>query len=313
VLLKHLWRAQRTARVIGQIARTAGVTALCVNSENMLLAPRAGRIARCPVTVIMRGMRLMELGLAGEVYIRIQRRWVDRYVALTRRGAEALADKGVPASKLRVVPNGVDGRLYAPAPRDQALAADLGVGAEDLVIGTISHLTPRKGVHHLIAALGRLDPDTPAYRVVILGHLTDPSDAPYATEIHRQIERLGLSERVRLLGYRDDVARMLSLFDLVVHPSETENFPRSMIEAQAAGKAIVGFRVGGMPEVVADGQSGILVAPFDEQAMAAAISRLLKNPEQRKRMGELGRRRTLEQFDLGVTVTQLLRVILGHE
>ena len=308
-LLGHCRRGWALANRVGGLARAAGADALCINSENMLLMPRAGQIAGCPVALIMRGLRVGELGLAGNVYFKTQQRWVRRYIALVRLGADMLARKGVPREKISVIPNGVDTELYAPRARDEALAAELGVGQDQLVVGAVTHLTPRKGVHHLVEAMAGIAARVAGVKCLIVGGVPTPEDEPFAQAVSRRIQELHLGDKVRLLGYRTDVPALLNLFDVMVHPSESENCPRSTLEAQASGVPVVGFRVGGMPEMVADGVTGVLVEPFDTGAMAEAVIRLLADPAQRQRLGQAGRRRAVRDFDLKTNVGRIIDLL----
>lgn len=309
-LAASIRRGMRSARTLAELARRVGAGVICINSENTLMAPRAGTLAGLPVVAIVRGLRFAELGLAGRAYFKLQQRWVTRYVALNELGAKLLAGKGIRREKIDVIPNGVDTRVFAPGPRDPALAEALRVGPEDLVIGSVSHLTARKGVHHLIEAVGKIAAKLPALKCLILGEADVPADREYADGLLRRIAELGLTDRVRILGYRDDVPEMLKVFDVMVLPSETENCPRSVLEAQAAGRPVVGFRVGGMPEVVADGDSGVLIDPFDVVAMADALGRLLSDAPTLAAMGQAGRRRVMERFDLQTNLGRLMDLLV---
>ena len=146
----------------------------------------------------------------------------------------------------------------------------------------------------------------PATRCVIVGAVTDGQDEPYAQRVREDIHRLGLTERVILAGRRTDIPKVMNAFDLVVHPSQTEACPYSVLEAQACGKAVVGFRVGGMTEVVQDGQTGVLVPPYDEAALAEAMIGLLRDPARCRRLGQAGRRRVEREFNLQVNVQKVV-------
>ena len=140
---------------------------------------------------------------------------------------------------------------------------------------------------------------------------TDEGELLTLALVVRRIEELNLAGQVRLLGYRDDVPILLNLLDVLVHPSETENCPRSVLEAQASGVPVVGFRVGGMPEMVADAKTGLLVEPFDTAAMAKAVVRLLTDPDERRRMGQAARQRILRDFDLATNVSRMIDLVTG--
>jgi glycosyltransferase involved in cell wall biosynthesis len=196
-----------------------------------------------------------------------------------------------------VCPNGVETDRFAPGPRDQSLAEELRLLPTDRVIGTISHLTRRKGIHHLVEVVSRVASSLPNLKCVVVGGPGSAEDERYARTIRGRVAELGLHDKINFIGDRRDIPSLLNLFDLLVHPSETENCPLAAIEAQSAGRPVVGFRVGGMPEVVSDGQSGVLVEPFDHQAMADAVLRLLADRDLLVQMGRAGRQKVLREFD----------------
>ena len=109
---------------------------------------------------------------------------------------------------------------------------------------------------------------------------------------------------MRFLGYRTDIADLLRLMDVVVLPSLQESFPRVPLEAMAMGVPVVATTVGGIPESVSDGETGILVPPGDGAAIRDALVRLVDDPALRKRMGETGRRRVREQFSIEANIAR---------
>ena len=123
-------------------------------------------------------------------------------------------------------------------------------------------------------------------------------DGPERAAVEDEIGRLGLGSAVRLLGERTDVAELLATADVFVLSTHSEGLPLSVLEAMAAGLPVVASNVGGIPELVADGVSGLLVPPGDPDALAEAIERLLENPRLSQQLGLAGRRRVLENFDL---------------
>ena len=117
-------------------------------------------------------------------------------------------------------------------------------------------------------------------------------------ELEQRVAELGLGQAVRLLGSRDDARALLGLVDLVVHPSQQEGFSNAILEAMAAGKPVVATDVGGNPEAVVDGVTGLLVPPGDPGGLATAIIRLLGDPASREAFGKAGRARAAELFTL---------------
>ena len=307
-LLGRLRKDWRAGKRLGALARQIAADVIVVNTESLLFAPRAGRLAGRPVAVIARGMRL-ETSPLGHVFFRLQRRWVDRYIAILSGSIEPLRRRGVPADAITFIPNGVDTEVFCPGPRDAALARELGLRPDGPVVGTVTHLSPRKGAHHLVEAVARLVQRVPEVQCVIVGGIVANETHDYAERVRRRVRELGLERHVVLAGRRPDVPRLLSLFDVFVLPSETEACPRSALEAQACGLPVVGFRVGGMPEVVEDGKSGRLVEPFDTEALAACVADLLADPEERRRLGEAGRARVQAVYDVRQNVGRMVDAI----
>lgn len=241
---KHLLRTWAASRRVAALARRIAADVICINSENMLLMPRAGRLAERRVMVVVRGIRFMELGLAGRAYFGLQKRWVDRYLAVSNSVRDGLLGMGVADGRISVVCNGVDTQVFAPGPPDAAKAGQLGIPPGHSVVAAVSHLVARKGMHHLIEALGHVMRGRPQTTCLIVGGVLDEESRPYADALKKRAAELGIADRVRFLGSRNDVADIFRLGDVVVHPSETESFGRTIAEAMACGKPVVGFRVG---------------------------------------------------------------------
>jgi glycosyltransferase involved in cell wall biosynthesis len=176
-------------------------------------------------------------------------------------------------------------------------------GVEPAGIGTGGARS--KGQPRLIA-VGRLQAPKDAVTLVrALAALRDRPfeavlvcDGPDRPAVEEEVRRLGLESAVELLGERDDVPELLGTADVFVLSSNSEGLPLSILEAMAAGLPVVASNVGGVSEVVLDGDTGLLVPPGDAQSFAAAIERLLEDPVLRGRLGEAGRIRVAEHFDL---------------
>jgi glycosyltransferase involved in cell wall biosynthesis len=158
------------------------------------------------------------------------------------------------------------------------------------VVGNVAALVPHKGQRHLIDAAHLVVREVPDARFVILGEgeLREP--------LERQVREHHLEKHVLLPGFRTDVLGCIKGFDLFAMSSVTEGLGTSLLDAMACSRAIVATRAGGIPEVVEDGVTGILVNPRDHAAMAQAIVRLLEDDMRRKQMGEAGFARVNERF-----------------
>ena len=144
----------------------------------------------------------------------------------------------------------------------------------------------------------------PSLRLLIMG------EGPARPEIERESARLG--QRVLMTGHRDDLMEVLDAVDVLLHPTRVDAFPTSLLEAMAAGVPIVATRVGGVPEIVVDGEHGFLVEPPATPAsVVAALGRLLTAPELRRRMGDCGRERVERKFTAERWALELRRVYDG--
>jgi glycosyltransferase involved in cell wall biosynthesis len=176
---------------------------------------------------------------------------------------------------------------------------ELGIGAEDPVIGAVSRLRWEKAYEVLIRAAALLRPQFPRLRVLIAGN---GSERP---KLESLIEELGLEGTVTLLGYRPDVPDVLEALDVAVSSSVYEGSPLSVMEYMDAGKPVVATRVGGVPDLIEDGVNGLLVESQDSSSLAASIAELLRDPDRRAEMGARGRQRRRSEFDIDVTVKRL--------
>lgn len=214
----------------------------------------------------------------------------QKIVNISRGEMEVMAAEGVPPSMMQVIHNGTDGEIFFPTgPQlDQAVSQDV---EGPLVVGCVAFLSKRKGINYLIDAFRLVTDRHPRARLEIVG------DGEERSALQRQIAALGLEGSVALLGNRVDVPRLMNGFDVVVLPSVWEPFGLVVAEAMACGKPVVATNVGGIPEIVEHGRTGLLVPPAKVEPLAGALSTLLDSKDWRRRLGDAGRQRFLEAFD----------------
>ena len=211
-------------------------------------------------------------------------------VAVSDATRGTLLRQGYPADRLVTVHNGID----AAGPAEPVRLTDGPTVIE------VARLAEVKGQRILLAALPSLDAN-----VVLVGRDLERGGA-YETELHREAERLGVADRVVFAGQRDDVPGLLAGCDVLCLPSSVEGLPLVVLEAMAQGKPVVATAVGGTPELVVDGETGLLVPPGDAGALAGALERVLRDPELARRLGEAGRLRALGSFSLSETIERVL-------
>lgn len=241
-----------------------------------------------PAVVTLHGTDVVPLG-TDPAYRRVVRRALldaSVWTAPSQHLASlAAAELDLPAERVvRVVPNFVDPRRFEGRPRR-------GGGGRFTVIH-VSNFRPVKRVPDAVAAFARLSEQVDA-RLLLVG------DGPERDAVEAGVRALGLSGRVRFLGVRHDVARWLAESDVAIVPSASESFGLSALEALAAGLPVVATRVGGLSDVVRDGETGLLAEVGDVEGLAARLLRLARDPDLRARMGASARLDALSRFPPG--------------
>lgn len=223
-------------------------------------------------------------------------RWLDGGIAISESIKRfAIEVEGASADKITVVRYGIDFAWLSDddiASARQRLRADLGLYEDALLLGMVCRLVEQKGIPYALEALRRLRAQYPSAHLVVAG------DGENAAELRRLASALGMADRVHWLGWRSDAAELMAAFDLLLVPSLWEGFGLVLLEAMARRLPVIASRVGAIPEVVAHGETGILIAPRDVDALAQAISRLLDDRALRKYMGLLGAARLEERFSV---------------
>jgi glycosyltransferase involved in cell wall biosynthesis len=228
-------------------------------------------------------------------------RYADRIVAVSGARRQILEAEGCPPERLVTIQNAVE--LPVSETVDvTGIRAELGLDVVRPVVAAVGRLSPEKGHSYFIEAMAEVAKAIPEVRGLIVG------DGQEEQPLRSRAQALGLGETIRFAGYRRDMNRIYPAVDLVVLPSLSEGLPMVALEGMAHGLPVVGTRVGGIPEVLDDGVSGLLVPPADAGALAQAIVMLLRNPALRLTMGRAGRERVEFQFSLRTRAERMLSV-----
>jgi glycosyltransferase involved in cell wall biosynthesis len=245
--------------------------------------------------------RRVDFRMRGNALSRWKYRQVDCFICASDAIRKLVVADGVPDARAVTVHEGIDlGRVDAAPPAK--LHEDLWLPHQAPVVGNVAALVPHKGHKYLIEAAILVIRQVPDARFVIAG------EGELRPALERQIKEHRLEKHVLLAGFRPDVLSLHKAFDLFVMSSVTEGLGTSVLDAMACGKPVVATTAGGIPEVVVDRETGLLVPPRDPEAMAAAIVRLLRDPALRQRMGDAGRTRARLKFSAERMVQETLRV-----
>jgi glycosyltransferase involved in cell wall biosynthesis len=279
-------------------------------SKAGFLGAVAARLARTPVVVYtphghIFGKAARIPGVHGAfrtaLLLRLRRlaeRWSDRVVALNRHDLDEQVALGLaPRHKYVVIPNGIDLAVYEASPRGD-VRRDLDLDRDAFVIAVVGRLTTEKGQDVLVRAVAGL-PERQRPILMIVG------GGPREMALRDLGRTLRIAERIRFLGVRTDVPDLLRAANLLVLPSHYESGGLALMEAMAAGRPVIASRTGGVPDLVQDGEEGLLVPPGDPGALTEAIRRVMEDPDLADRLGTAGREKVRRDHDIRRTTTIL--------
>ena len=287
------WAGDR--RRVGRLAAGRGVSLVHSNTTVVLSGHAIARAARAPHLVHVREIYEGAAGTAGRWAWPLQRRRLERADALACVSRATAAQFG-PSAPSAVIHDGLV-RVPTPAPRETARER-LGLDPASFVVALIGRISDWKGQDLLARALA-----TPALTTVgavgVVAGDAHPGHEDQARVLEALGRRLGVGDRLHLLGFRHDLDTVLGAADAVAVPSKRPDpLPNSALEAAAAGLPVVAAAHGGLPEIVADGSTGRLVVPGDHHALATALRDLADDPEGSRRLGAAAARDVRERFSL---------------
>ena len=286
----------RFAFRLTRICRRAGIRAMVIRGfSTMVIGIAVGKLL---------GIRpiLMAEHATGRIDRDPKKRPIERRLAPLVDGAIAVArgqipflleDKGFDAGRIRVIYNGIDLSQWAPAARDMALLAELGIPENAPVVGILAMLRPEKDHVTFLRAAKLVRKKLPEARFLLVG------DGSERAKLEALVEELGLTGRVLFTGRRTDVPRLVSVFDVSVLSSTTvETFPMAFLEAMAMERPLVTTRVGGVAEMIDDGENGHVVPPRDPDALANALIDVVADRERARAMGRKSRALVETRFSM---------------
>jgi glycosyltransferase involved in cell wall biosynthesis len=275
---------------------------------NNVFSTLCSRLSRRPVVIASRRW----LDEVPRSSLRTANRVAYRFADCVLTNSESIAElvvarERVRRSRVAVVPNFVDDQAFVPPPPEERarFLFELGVPTDSFVVGCVASLRPVKNHELLLHAIANLRARWPALHLVLVGE----GDARPSLEARAR--QLGLAGVVHFAGLRPNEPNLHHLFDLSVLSSRSEALPNSLVEAMAAGRPVVATRVGGVADVVRDGETGLLVAPGDVDAFGRAIESLLRDPELRSKYGRAARERAKTTFQARRVIPMLESLYLA--
>ncbi len=233
--------------------------------------------------------------------------FANEIIAVAESVKRHIIDKqGIDSDKIVVIRNGIDIGRYAGSGNPEVTRREFGFHNNSVIVGVVGRLNKQKGLAFFLRAACEVLKVEKRVQFLIVG------EGPQRYELERLSKRLGIDQWVVFSGFRADVPSVLSVMDIFVMPSLVEGFPLSLLEAMAVGKPVIASNIGGIPEIVKDRESGILVPPRDPEALAEAIVELLKDRANWKVMGENGRQRVIEYFNVERMVRDYEEFYLHH-
>ncbi|MCP4424407.1 MAG: glycosyltransferase [Chloroflexi bacterium] len=287
------WRFDALWRLGRLICREKPKILHCWLFHANFLGRIVGWLKRVPIIITSR--RNVEIGGAWRDYLI---RWTTsldmKVVAVCEAARQAEIERSrVAPDKVVTIYNGVNIELYNVAAR-QAVRQEFGIGADALLLGVVGRLHAQKGHSYLFEALRDVRRHLPDVRLLIVG------DGRLRSELEAIARQKRVEDAIIFTGSRRDIPELLSAMDLFALPSLWEGLPNAVLEAMAAGLPVVATAVGGAPELVVPGETGLLVPPGDAQALAQAIRLILEDSVLAQSMGSAGRQRVRSQFDIAV-------------
>jgi glycosyltransferase involved in cell wall biosynthesis len=251
----------------------------------ILLGTLASRLSSVRARIIF---RRVNFPLRKGFFTLVKYTWgIDCVIAISESIRLQMEIGGVPGSKIKTIYEGMD--LSMVPKLNRAVTRRRG---DPAVVGTVAHLSPEKGLQYLIEAASLIPGVQKRLRFIIVG------DGECLKELEQLAKSKGLSDIFEFAGFHSDASQHMRSFDIFVLPSLSEGLSSAILEAMASSLPIVATNVGGIPELVTNGDNGLLVAPADSAALALAIQRLAENPDESIRMGLRGRERIEKQFTL---------------
>ncbi|NPV29911.1 MAG: glycosyltransferase [Firmicutes bacterium] len=275
------------ANLVGRLAaRRAGVPVVVTTVHSVLAHDYPAFFSRLANSITERGTSFL----------------TDRFIAVSRFIKDYLLAAGVPPAKVAVIYNGIEPGAWQRWAGDASFRLRWGIDPAAPLFGIVARLHPVKGHRYFLEAAREVAARFPEARFVVVG------SGFFWREVDALIRACGLEGRCIRTGFQQEIGPVYAALDCLVVSSLSEGFGLTALEALALGKPVIATRVGALPEVIADGETGLLVPPADSAALARAMCRILEDAAGARRLGEAGRRLVEEKFSLAQTVAETARL-----
>ena len=279
-----------------------------------ILGNISAKLLRLPSVCTIHVMPSLDVKTKTKVHQRVEwfvlRRFCNRVISVSEEARQYHIEiSNTSPDHVTTIYNGIDLSAFLNmdhAHERNAVRAELGIAQDANVLVTVAVLRPPKGIQFMIRALPAILASCPNTYYLIVG------DGSHHDALREEVSQAGVKERVIFAGMRKDVPRLLAASDVFVLPTLTEALPTVLAEAMAAKLPIVASQVGGIPEMIANGQNGLLLPPEDVKGLAKACTHLLENPEKRLDMGEEGWKTVNRKFSTDRQVEQLQELYLDQ-
>lgn len=309
--LRHLYGFNTLRREIQFSRAMAGQRIHIMHSYNFYanaFAIPAARLARVPVVVAS----VRDLGVyLTPMQCRVHKmvcRLADRVIVNAEAIRNWLVEQGFPEHKINVIRNGVDVARFA-AGDGAAVRREFGVPGEAPLVVMVARLNAKKGEDYFLEGAARVLDRCPGTHFLIVGESYTRgqdgrivADLAYIERLAQRARGLGIGANVHFTGMREDIPDILAASSVSVLPSFSEGISNTVLESMAAGVPVVATRVGGTPEIIHDGEDGIMIPPGNAEAIAEAVSRIIEDPSLAARLSAKGRGRAEEAFSLDAMV-----------
>ncbi len=292
-----LMAAFRLARVM---KKKDGVLVHFHDAHSLAAGSYAASIAKVPLRVIS---RRVDFSLNKNPFSRRKyKKGIDSIIAVSLGVKKVLIASGIDAQVIDVVPDGIDFLPPEDMKKSDYLRKEFSFAADDYLVGIVAHLADHKGHKYLIDATKILKDKAPKIKIIIVG------EGPLLMELTRQAKEIHVENIVFFLGFREDVQKILASLDLFVLSSHLEGMGSSIMDAMAHKLPVVATNVGGIPEVVVDGKTGLLVPPRRPEALAEAILKLYRDSSLSLQFGQMGCEIVHEKFSAESMANKILGI-----